>query len=88
MVVSDARLVSRSRAGRLDAPHDAGVHQRRKGVVHRLLGDGADLAARDISHHIGGGMWTGGHGLEHSKALGGHLHAVAAQDLSGNRHDP
>ncbi len=81
MVVTDTCLVAGCRPRRLDAPDDAGVHQRRECVVDGLLGDGADLAARDFSDDISRGMRPGGHGLEHGKALGGHLHSMAAQDL-------
>jgi len=81
MVVTDTCLVAGCRPRRLDAPDDACVYQRREGVVDRLLGDGADLAARDFSDDISRGMRPGGHGLEHRQALGSYLHAMAAQDL-------
>ena len=41
VVVADAVLIAGRRAGRLDAPQDALVGQRREGLVYGLPGDGA-----------------------------------------------
>lgn len=81
MVVTDARLVARRRASRLDAPHDARVDQGRQSVVHGLLGDGPDLASGGVGDDVGGGMRAGSDCLEYGDPLRGHLHPVIAQDL-------
>lgn len=81
MVVADACLVTRSRAGRLDAAHDARIDQGREGVVHGLFRDGPDLASRAVRDDVGGRMRAGGDRLKHGDPLRGHLHPVIPQDL-------
>src|SRR5690606_16672852 len=59
VVVADAILVARRRAGRLDAAQQTLLGKDGDGVVHGPARDRADLAADDLDHLVGGDVRAG-----------------------------
>ena len=53
VVVADPGLVAGGRAGRLDAPDQAGVGERAQHVVDRLVGDGRQVRPHEADQRLG-----------------------------------
>lgn len=83
MVVAHPVLETRRGAGRLDPPHEAGVHQRGKRVVDGLMRDGAYVGPDGFGHPVGGGVGLLGNGPVHSQPLGGDPHTMLTQQVGG-----
>jgi hypothetical protein len=56
VVVANSILEASRRSRRLNAPHEPFADQDVQGVVHGLVGDGADLRPDDLSHAVGGNV--------------------------------
>jgi hypothetical protein len=70
VVVPDAVLVTRRRAGRLDAAQEACLRQGPEDVVYRLYRDRTDLAPDRLRYDVGGRVWRIGDRPENSQTLG------------------
>ena len=88
MVVADAALESRWRAGRPDAADHAVCDEQVQRVVDRLERDGADVAAHDLGDALCREVRLAGDGAQHGEAPRGDLDAAAAQQIAGVRATP
>ncbi len=80
VVVADARLEARGRAGGLDAPHETLSDEHAEGVVHRLPRDGADFRADGFGHAVGGDVRLVGDGPQNRESLCGDLDPALTKD--------
>ena len=89
VVVADAALESRGRAGRLNATNETFGRQQRKRVINGLQRDGAELPANRLGDAVRGGVRMRTHGPQHGETLRGHLDAARAKEvgLIGNQGD-
>ena len=69
---ADPGLVARDRAGRLDAPHQAGRGQRPQHVVDGLVRHLAQIFADDSYDRVGVGVWVGVHRGQGGQARSGY----------------
>ncbi len=81
VVVPHPRFVARDRAGRLDAPRQAGVRQRTEHVVDRLVGDRAEGGASQSDDRLGVGVRMGVQDLQHRQSRSGDPQPDGTQSL-------
>lgn len=82
VVVADAILEARRRAGGLDAPDETFGDEKGETVVHGLERDGADLRADDLRHAIGRDVRLPRDRAQHGQSLGGDLNAASPEEFS------
>src|SRR6478609_12114481 len=81
VVVADAQLVARDRAGRLDPPDQPGVGERPEDVVDRLVGDGRLLRAHRGQDAAGVGVRLAAYGPQHGEPRPGDPQVSAAEQV-------
>ncbi len=86
MVVADAVLIAGRGTDRLDAPDQSLLDQDGQGVVHRLAGDGADLAPGRLGDAVRRHVRLGRHRAQDGQALRRDLQPVLSQQGRGIWH--